>query len=156
MIDKVINLSEKAIEIMTCSIKDYNISTVPGEMWPLLFAASSIPTSSWNTMEPLPLSSKNFNSLIFAWHHNVLLGTQPCSEYKSFLTKVEDHYKDMVVGGKWHGTVNQGTAFTAKLSLHPQTPAALPTPVATPHTTQKVSCHFCGGDFLQPDCAKWA
>eukprot|EP00957_Ditylum_brightwellii_P038331 2897755-Ditylum_brightwellii.AAC.1 len=31
MIDKVINLSEKVIENMTCSIKEYNISTVPGE-----------------------------------------------------------------------------------------------------------------------------
>eukprot|EP00957_Ditylum_brightwellii_P169995 12938909-Ditylum_brightwellii.AAC.1 len=29
MIDKAINLSEKVIESMTCSIKEHNISTVP-------------------------------------------------------------------------------------------------------------------------------
>eukprot|EP00957_Ditylum_brightwellii_P138981 10592914-Ditylum_brightwellii.AAC.1 len=29
MIDKVINLSKKVIENMTCSFKEYNISTVP-------------------------------------------------------------------------------------------------------------------------------
>ena len=60
----------------------------------------------------------------------------------------------MVVGGKWNGIVNQGAVFTAKPSI--QTP---PTPLpaaATPHTTQKGKCHFCGRDHLQPDCVKWA
>eukprot|EP00957_Ditylum_brightwellii_P120161 9168681-Ditylum_brightwellii.AAC.1 len=99
-------------------------------------------------------SANNFHSHIFAWYYNVLLGTQPCPDYKIFLTKVEGHYKDMVVGSKWNGTVNQGAVFTAKPSA--QTPAA-PLPAAvTPHMTQKGKCHFCGGDHLQPDCAKWA
>eukprot|EP00957_Ditylum_brightwellii_P042854 3243904-Ditylum_brightwellii.AAC.1 len=122
---------------MTCSIKEYNISTVP------VFQMTSV---------------DNFNSLIFAWHHNVLLGTQPCPEYKSFLTKVEDHYKDMVVGGEWHGTANQGAAFTITPNLQTQTqaPAAPSTPATKSHATQKAKCHFCDGDHLLPDCAKWA
>eukprot|EP00957_Ditylum_brightwellii_P080859 6150728-Ditylum_brightwellii.AAC.1 len=54
-------------------------------------------------------------------------GTQSRPEYNSFLTKVEDHYKDMVIGSEWHGTVNQGAAFTTTPNLYTQTqaPAAL-------------------------------
>eukprot|EP00957_Ditylum_brightwellii_P032249 2443633-Ditylum_brightwellii.AAC.1 len=95
MTDKVINLYEKAIENMTCSIKEYNISSVPG--------------------------------------------TQPCLEYKNFLTKVEYYYKDMVVGGERHVTANQGTAFTTTPNLHTQTPApaAPSTPGTKSHAMQK-------------------
>eukprot|EP00957_Ditylum_brightwellii_P056548 4287549-Ditylum_brightwellii.AAC.1 len=78
-------------------------------------------------------SVNNFNSLIVSWHHNVLLGAQPHPDYKTFLTKVQEHYKDMVVNSKWNSTSNQGTAFTAKTS--PQT-TATPLPSAatlTPH-----------------------
>eukprot|EP00957_Ditylum_brightwellii_P066016 5006776-Ditylum_brightwellii.AAC.1 len=120
MIDKVINLFEKFIENMTCSIKDYNISTVPGEnvalvVWHCKYAYKRLEHNGALTFELKNCLFKvfqttsvgNFNSLIFASHHSVLLGTQPCPEYKSFLNKVEDHYKDMVVGGEWHGAANQ-------------------------------------------------
>eukprot|EP00957_Ditylum_brightwellii_P025869 1957045-Ditylum_brightwellii.AAC.1 len=169
MIDKLINPSEKAIETMTHSIKEYNISTVSGENVALVVCCFNHAYKRLEHNRTLTFELKNclfkvcqttsvdnFNSIIFAWHHNVLLGTQPCPVYKSFLTKVEDHYKDIIVGSKWHVTANQGAVFTAKPSLHPQTPAPTLTPAALPHTSQKVKCHFCGGGHLWPDCAKWA
>eukprot|EP00957_Ditylum_brightwellii_P181182 13801073-Ditylum_brightwellii.AAC.1 len=131
MIDKVINLSEKAIKNMTYSIKAYDV-----------FQSTS---------------DENFNTIIFTWHHNVLLGTQLCPHYKSFFTKVEEHCKDMVVGGKWDGTANQGTAFkptpvqpqsTTTPGPALQTPTTLPA-VTNPQTaTKDVKCHFCGGTHL--------
>eukprot|EP00957_Ditylum_brightwellii_P058603 4444689-Ditylum_brightwellii.AAC.1 len=64
----------------------------------------------------------------------------------------------MVVGRVWHGTANQGAAFTTTPNPHTETqaPATPSTLATTSHATQKAKCHFCGGDHLQPDCAKWA
>eukprot|EP00957_Ditylum_brightwellii_P198930 15162703-Ditylum_brightwellii.AAC.1 len=82
--------------------------------------------------------------------------TQPCLEYNSFLTKVEDHYKDMVVVGEWHATANKGAAFNTTPNPHTknQAPAAPSTPATMSHATQKSKCHFCCRDYLQPYCAK--
>eukprot|EP00957_Ditylum_brightwellii_P140528 10706572-Ditylum_brightwellii.AAC.1 len=83
MTDKVINLSEKAIENMICSIKEYNISTIPGEnvvliVWHFKYAYKGLEHNGALTFELKnclfkviqTTSVDNFNSLIFAWHHN--------------------------------------------------------------------------------------
>eukprot|EP00957_Ditylum_brightwellii_P131321 10016072-Ditylum_brightwellii.AAC.1 len=90
MIDKVTNLSEKAIENMICSIKEYNTSTVPGENITLVVCHFKYAYKRLEHNRALTFKLKNclfkvfqttsvnsFNSLIFAWHHNVLLDTQP-------------------------------------------------------------------------------
>eukprot|EP00957_Ditylum_brightwellii_P077706 5904942-Ditylum_brightwellii.AAC.1 len=114
MFDKVINLSECAIESISINIKNYKISTVPGEnievvCYSFCYALKCLKNNNLLLLELhsalfkvfQTTSIPEFNCLISQWKNSVDLLHQTQPPYTNFLTKVESCYKNIILSGEW-------------------------------------------------------
>lgn len=127
MINKVINLSESAIDGLKKCLKEQNISEIPGQNVALLTRRMHY---GLNRLKHNDASPRNVQTMIFdvmssssvpefdEWikvYKNLtdLCPKSQMPDYVQLLNDIDDKYKELCGGGKWHGGDDNGgkTAF---------------------------------------------
>ena len=114
MIDKVINLTEGAIEAMTRHLKGYDISKVPGEDVERVFRrfrhalkrlenngslSKDVVTGLFKTFQTTTVD--DFNAMFALWKRTIELEGKLKPPYTEILNKVSSWYKNMKIAGEW-------------------------------------------------------
>ena len=149
MIDKVINLSEGAIEGMTKHLKEYKIDKVPGEdiekiCRRLRFALKRLENNDSLTKDVVAslfktfqsTSVDKFNALFALWKRTIDLEGAKRPDYQTILNKAVVWYKNLKIAGKWTtlDVMKDGAAFKASDS-------------------DSIVCHHCGErGHKKPNC----
>ena len=114
MIDKVINLSEGAIEGMTVHLKEYKINKIPGEdiekiCRRLRFALRRLENNGSLTKDVVAslfktfqtTSVDEFNAMFALWKRTIDLEGAKRPDYQTILNKAQLWYKNLKIAGEW-------------------------------------------------------
>jgi hypothetical protein len=146
MIDKVINLSSKAITAMRDSITSFDVKTLPGENIEILatrflyalkrlHSNQSLPSDLTETLFKVlkTTSVDKFTRWIEHWELQVEHGLRNQIPYKEILDKAKNYYNTLCISGDWTGVTEQGSAFKS--------------------STEGIVCHGCGKKgVIRPKC----
>lgn len=126
MIDKVINLSEAAIEGMTKHLKEYKINKMPGEdiekiCRRFLFALRRLENNGSLTKDVVAslfkvfqtTSVNEFNAMFALWKRTIDLEGTKHLDYQTILNKAIVWYKNLKIAGEWttFDVLKDGSAF---------------------------------------------
>ena len=114
MIDKVINLSEGAIEAMVRHLKEYEIRKFPGEdvervCRRLKYALKRLENNGSLTKDIISglfrtfqtTSVDDFNSMFSLWKRTIELEGKPKPHYTEILSKAGTWYRNLKIAGEW-------------------------------------------------------
>ncbi len=149
MVDKVINLSEGAIEGMTMHLKEYKIDKTPGEDIEKIcrrfrFALRRLENNGSLTKDVVgslfkvfqTTSVEEFNAMFALWKRTIDLEGAKRPEYQTILNKAIVWYKNLKIAGEWTtlDVLKDGAAFKAS-------------------EVEEIVCHHCGErGHKKPNC----
>ncbi len=149
MVDKIINLSEGAIESMVSHLKGYKISTVPGEDIEKVcrrfqFALKRLENNGSLTKDVIAslfkvfqtTSVTEFNKMFALWKCTIDLEGSQRTTYTTILNKASAWYKNMKIAGDWTAldVTKSGSAFNVT-------------------GDENITCHQCGKTgHKRPQC----
>ena len=150
MIDKVINLSETAIDAMTTSIRNYSLANVDGENVEVVsrrlrYALKRLENNDSlsndlirSLFKVFQTSSNNhFNTLMQQWQCSIENEVVPKPSYQQILNKATSHYANLKCSNQWSVTSSAESVFKADAD------------------NKKVKCLWCGKNHIRPNCEEW-